>query len=126
MSKKIVHTTDAAQPGGHYSQAVIAGDFVYLAGACPVLPDGTWVSDSFADQARAAFTNLKKVAEEAGASLADAVRVGVYVRNFADFAEMNEIYQEFIGQENLPARTTLPVALNGFDIEVDAVLYTGP
>lgn len=125
MPKKIVHTTDAAQPGGPYSQAVIAGDHVYLAGACPVLPDGTWVRGAFADQARAAFTNLKKVAEAAGSSLADAVRVGVYLRSFDHFPELNEIYTEFFGDSSLPARTTLPVALNGFDIEVDAVLYTG-
>lgn len=55
MTKQAVHTSEAAAPGGPYSQAVIAGDHVYLAGACPVCPDGTWVTGSFADQARAAF-----------------------------------------------------------------------
>jgi enamine deaminase RidA (YjgF/YER057c/UK114 family) len=54
-----------------------------------------------------------------------AVRVGVYQRDFADFAEMNAIYAEFFGSENLPVRTTIPVALAGFDIEVDAILCTG-
>jgi 2-iminobutanoate/2-iminopropanoate deaminase len=125
MPKRIVRTDQAAPPGGPYSQAVVAGDHVYLAGACPVLPDGTWVKGSFAEQARAAFTNLARVAEAAGADLSQAVRVGVYLRDFADFPEMNEIYVEFLGTENLPVRTTIPVALNGFDIEVDAILYTG-
>lgn len=125
MPKQIIATPDAAPPGGPYSQAVVAGDTVYLAGACPVLPDGTWVRGSFVDQARQAFTNLRTVAEAAGSSLADAVRVGVYVANFDDFPAMNEVYVEFFGTENLPVRTTLPVALHGFDIEVDAVLYTG-
>jgi 2-iminobutanoate/2-iminopropanoate deaminase len=124
MPKKIISTSDAAPPGGPYSQAVVAGDFVYLAGACPVLPDGTWVHGPFADQARAAFTNLARVAEAAGADLSQAVRVGAYLRDYADFPEYNEIYVEFFGTENLPARTTLPVALDGFDIELDAVLYT--
>jgi reactive intermediate/imine deaminase len=124
MPKKIISTSDAAPPGGPYSQAVVAGDFVYLAGACPVLPDGTWVRGSFADQARAAFTTLARVAAAAGADLSQAVRVGAYLRDYADFPEYNEIYVEFFGTQDLPARTTLPVALNGFDIELDAVLYT--
>lgn len=125
MPKKTITTEYAAAPGGPYSQAVVAGDFIYLAGACPVLPDGTWVRDSFAAQARAAFTNLENVARAAGAELSQAVRVGVYLRKAADFNEMNAIYSEFFGEHDLPARTTIPVALDGFDIEVDAVFYTG-
>ena len=125
MPKRIITTDQAAPPGGPYSQAVVAGDFVYLAGACPVHPDGTWIRDDFEAAARLAFTNLAAVAEAAGASLAQAVRVGVYLRDFSDFPKMNEIYTEFLGTENLPARTTLPVALEGFQIEIDAVLYTG-
>ncbi|MFI5840044.1 RidA family protein [Catenuloplanes sp. NPDC051500] len=125
MPKRIIVTDKAAPPGGPYSQAVVAGDFVYLAGACPVLPDGTWIRDDFKAAARQSFANLAAVAEAAGASLSQAVRVGVYLRDFADFPAMNEIYVEFLGTENLPARTTLPVALEGFQIEIDAVLYTG-
>ncbi|MBB6345784.1 RidA family protein [Nonomuraea muscovyensis] len=125
MPKRVIDTPEAAPPGGPYSQAVVAGDYVYLAGACPVRPDGTWVRGSFAEQARQAFTNLAKVAEAAGADLSQAVRVGVYVSDFAHFPELNEIYVEFFGTANLPARTTIPVALSGFDIEIDAVLYTG-
>jgi enamine deaminase RidA (YjgF/YER057c/UK114 family) len=98
---------------------------VYLAGAVPMRPDGTWVRGSFAEQARAAFTNLARVAEAAGADLTQAVKVGVYLRDFDDFAEMNTIYAEFFATANLPVRTTLPVPLDGFDIEVDAILYTG-
>ncbi|GAB3843702.1 RidA family protein [Dactylosporangium cerinum] len=122
MTKHVVSTDLAAPPGGPYSQAVIAGGLVFLAGACPVRPDGTWVRGSFAEQARAAFTNLARVAEAAGTDLTHAVRVGVYLRDMADFPELNEIYVEFFGTANLPARTTIPVALDGFDIEVDAVL----
>jgi 2-iminobutanoate/2-iminopropanoate deaminase len=125
MPKRIVHADQAAPAGGPYSHAVVAGDFVYLAGACPVLPDGTWVKGSFSDQAHAAFANLSRVAEAAGATLAQAVRVGAYLRDWADFPEFNRIYAEYFGTEDLPARTTIPVALNGFDIEIDAVLYTG-
>ena len=125
MPKRAVMTDKAAPPGGPYSHAVVAGDTIYLAGAVPALPDGSWVTGTFAEQAHAAFRNLAAVAEAAGSSLDQAVRIGVYLRDFDDFAEMNEIYREYIKGEHLPVRTTLPVALVGFDIEIDAVLYTG-
>ncbi|WP_430780189.1 RidA family protein [Actinoplanes sp. G11-F43] len=125
MPKRAVMTDQAAPPGGPYSHAVVAGDTIYLAGAIPALPDGTRITGTFAEQAHSAFQNLAAVAEAAGSSLDDAVRVGVYLRDFADFPEMNEIYRQYIKGDNLPVRTTLPVPLVGFDIEIDAVLYTG-
>lgn len=124
MPKHTVSTPDAPPPGGPYSSAVVAGDFVYLAGAVPKRTDGTVVAGTFAEQAHQTFANLAAVARAAGADLSQAVRVGVYLADWNDFAEMNTIYIEYFGTSNLPARTTLPVALNGFAIEVDAVLYT--
>ena len=125
MPKRAISTDRAAPVGGPYSQAIVAGDTVYLAGAIPALPDGTWVTGSFADQAHAAFRDLAAVAEAAGAGLDQAVRIGVYLRDFDDFAELNEIYQQYIRGDNPPVRTTLPVPLVGFDIEIDAILYVG-
>jgi reactive intermediate/imine deaminase len=125
MPKRIVLTDQAAPPGGPYSHAVVAGDTIYLAGAIPARPDGTRVTGPFEEQARAAFSNLAAVAAAAGGSLEQAVRVGVYLRDFADFPAMNAVYAEFFGPDNLPVRTTIPVPLVGFDIEVDAILYTG-
>ena len=125
MPKRAVSTGNAAPAGGPYSQAVVAGDTVYLAGAVPALPDGTRVTGSFEEQAHAAFRNLAAVAEAAGGSLAQAVRVGVYLRDFANFAAMNEIYAQYFSGDSPPVRTTIPVALQGMDIEVDAVLYLG-
>ena len=125
MPKRAIHTDQAAPAGGPYSQAIVAGDTVYLAGAIPALPDGTRVTGSFAEQAHAAFRNLAAVAEAAGGSLDQAVRVGVYLRDFGDFAEMNEIYAQYFGGEHPPVRTTIPVVLEGMAIEVDAILYLG-
>lgn len=125
MPKRAIMTDRAAPPGGPYSHAVVAGDTVYLAGAVPALPDGTRVTGSFAEQAHAAFRNLAAVAEAAGASLDQAVRIGVYLRDFDDFGQLNEIYPQYIKGDHLPVRTTLPVPLVGFDIEIDAILYTG-
>ena len=126
MPKRAVHTDKAAPVGGPYAHAVVAGDTIYLAGAIPALPDGSRVTGSFAEQAHAAFRNLATVAEEAGGSLDQAVRIGVYLRDFADFAQLNEIYAQYVKGADLPVRTTLPVPLVDFDIEIDAILYTGP
>jgi reactive intermediate/imine deaminase len=125
MPKRAVSTVNAAPAGGPYSQAVVAGDTVYLAGAVPALPDGTRVTGSFEQQAHAAFGNLAAVAEAAGGSLDQAVRVGVYLRDFGNFAAMNEIYAQYFTGDSPPVRTTIPVALQGMEIEVDAVLYLG-
>ena len=125
MPKRAIKADKAAPVGGPYSHAVVAGDTIYLAGSVPALPDGTRVAGSFAEQAHAAFRNLAACAEAAGASLDDAVRIGVYLRDFGDFGELNEIYPQYIKGDNLPVRTTLPVPLVGFDIEIDAVLYVG-
>jgi reactive intermediate/imine deaminase len=125
MPKRAVMTDRAAPPGGPYSHAVVAGDTVYLAGAVPALPDGTRGTRSVAEQAHAAFRNLAAAAEAAGSSLDQAVRIGVYLRDLGDFAELNQIYPEYVKGDNLPVRTTLPVPLVDFDIEIDAILYTG-
>jgi 2-iminobutanoate/2-iminopropanoate deaminase len=125
MPKRAIKADKAAPVGGPYSHAVVAGDTIYLAGSVPALPDGTRVTGSFAEQAHAAFRNLAACAEAAGASLDDAVRIGVYLRDFGDFAELNEIYPQYIKGDNLPVRTTLPVPLLDIDIEIDAVLYVG-
>jgi reactive intermediate/imine deaminase len=124
MPKRAVSTDRAPAPAGPYSQAIAAGGFVFLAGQGPTAPDGSRVEGSFEEQARQTFSNLQALAEEAGGSLADAVRVGVYLRDMADFATMNEVYREFV-PEPRPARTTIQSDLPGFDIEVDAILFLG-
>jgi reactive intermediate/imine deaminase len=115
---------DAPTPGGPYSHALRAGDTIYLAGQVPFDPATGEQPDGFEAQARQAFRNLEAAARAAGSSLRDAVRVGVYLREMADFAVMNTVYAEFVG-EPYPVRTTIQSDLPGFAIEVDAVLYAG-
>ena len=115
---------DAPPPAGPYSQAIKSGGFVYLAGQGPFRQDGSKVESSFEDAARQTFRNLDAVATAAGASLAHAVRVGVYLRDMANFAAMNKIYTEFF-REPYPVRTTIQSDLPGFDIEVDCVIAVG-
>ncbi len=116
-----VRAADAPPPAGPYSHAIRSGGFLFLAGQGPFRPDGSKVESSFEEQARQAFSNLQAVAAAAGASLADAVRVGVYLRDMADFGAMNKVYIEFL-RDPMPARTTIQSDLPGFDIEVDAIV----
>jgi 2-iminobutanoate/2-iminopropanoate deaminase len=115
---------EAPPPAGPYSQAIRSGGFLFLSGQGPFRPDGSKVETSFEDQARQTFRNLEAVAAAAGASLVHAVRVGVYLRDMANFAVMNKVYAEFL-REPMPARTTIQSDLPGFDIEVDAIIAMG-
>jgi len=124
MPKRPLSTDRAPAPAGPYSQAIAAGGFVFLAGQGPTAADGSRVEGSLEDQARQTFSNLRAVAEEAGGSLADAVRVGVYLQDMAGFPAMNDVYREFF-PEPRPARTTIQSDLPGFDIEADAILFLG-
>lgn len=121
MSKRIVSTERAPAPSGAYSQGVAAGELVFLAGQGPFRPDGNKVEGGFEAEARQTFTNVAAVAEAAGGSLADAVRVGVFLREMENFDAMDAIYREFF-PEPRPARTTVQSDLPGFEIEVDAII----
>ena len=116
-----IHAADAPPAAGPYSHAIKSAGLVFLAGQGPFRKDGSRVEGSFEDQARQTFENLEAVAAAAGASLADAVRVGVYLRDMSNFPAMNSIYREFF-REPYPARTTVQSDLPGFDIEVDAII----
>jgi len=116
-----IHAADAPPAGGPYSHAIKSAGLVFLAGQGPFRKDGSRVEGSFEEQARQTFENLEAVAAAAGASLADAVRVGVYLRDMSNFPAMNSIYREFF-REPYPARTTVQSDLPGFDIEVDAII----
>jgi reactive intermediate/imine deaminase len=125
MTERIpIRTQDAPPPGGPYSQAIRSGGFLFLAGQGPFRVDGTKVEGSFEDQARQTFRNLEAVAKAAGSSLADAVRVGVFLRDMSNFPALNKVCAEFL-RDPMPARTTIQSDLPGFEIEVDAVLALG-
>jgi 2-iminobutanoate/2-iminopropanoate deaminase len=122
--KQVFFADDAPEPGGAYSHAVRAGDTIYLAGQVPKDPETGEQPDGFEEQARQAFRNLEAAARAAGSTLADAVRVGVYLTDMSAFAVMNEVFAEFVPEPS-PVRTTIQSDLPGIAIEVDAVLYVG-
>ncbi len=115
-------TADGAPPpAGPYSHGVVASGLLFLAGQGPFDAAGTRVGETVADQVRQTLENLDNVARAAGTELVNAVRVGVYLRDLADFAEMNEVYRSFF-REPYPARTTIQSDLVGMDVEIDAVV----
>ena len=120
--RDVIHADGAPAPGGPYSHAVRAGGLVFLAGQIGHDPATGELAEGFEAQARQTFRNLEAVARAAGGSLADAVRIGIYLRDMSNFATLNEVYGEFIS-EPYPARTTIQSDLPGFAIEVDAVLW---
>jgi len=121
MAKRQITTDEAAPPGGPYSQAIVAAGIAFLAGQTPMTSGGELVEGGFEDQARQAFDNLVAVAQAAGGSLDQAVRVGVYLRDMGDFAAMNSVWERYFSEPR-PARTTIQSNLPGFAIEVDAIL----
>ncbi|MFT4630526.1 MAG: reactive intermediate/imine deaminase [Dinoroseobacter sp.] len=125
MSKIIISTKAAPAAIGAYSQAVKVADTVYISGQIPLNPDTMEViSQDFEPQARQVFENLKVVADAAGGSLADAVKLTVYLTDLNDFAALNTVMADYIS-EPFPARAAVQVAAlpKGVQIEIDAVLY---
>ena len=112
-------------PGGPYSAGIKVGNLLFLAGQGPFDNNGERVGDTFVEQARATFDNLEQVANAAGTSLKNAVRIGAYLSSLDYFEEFNTVMAEYVDQP-YPARTTIPVALTEFDVEIDAVLFIEP
>jgi 2-iminobutanoate/2-iminopropanoate deaminase len=109
-------------PGGPYSAGIKVGNLLFLAGQGPFDKSDERVGDTFAEQARATFDNLERVANAAGTSLKNAVRIGAYLSSLDYFEEFNTVMAEYVNQP-YPARTTIPVALSEFDVEIDAVVF---
>ncbi|MBV9913039.1 MAG: RidA family protein [Sinobacteraceae bacterium] len=127
MTRQTIHTNNAPQASGPYSQAVRAGDTLYLSGQIPLDP-GTMqmVSGDIEAEIRRVFENLRAVAEAAGSSLANAVKVNVYLTDLAHFAKVNEIMASYCTQP-FPARAAIGVAQlpRGARVEIECVLHLG-
>jgi 2-iminobutanoate/2-iminopropanoate deaminase len=119
-----VSALGAPKAAGPYSHAVRSGGLLFCSGQTPIEPEsGELVEGSVGEQTARCLQNLQVVCAAAGASLEDAVRVGVFVTDMASFGEVNEAYATFFAQEP-PARTTIGVAALplGAHVEIDAVV----
>ena len=123
MSKTIIATADAPAAIGPYSQAARAGSTVYLSGQIGLDPATMQMAEGIDAQIARVFDNLKAVAAAAGGSLADAVKVNIYLTDLAHFAKVNDAMASHFSQP-YPARATVQVAAlpRGALVEIDAVL----
>jgi reactive intermediate/imine deaminase len=124
MSKQPISTPAAPQAIGTYSQAVKAGNTVYLSGQIPLDPaSGQMVDGDMRAQVTRVFDNLSAVAKAAGGSLNDVVKLNVFLTDLAHFALVNEIMAQYFAQP-YPARAAVGVASlpRGAAVEMDAVM----
>jgi 2-iminobutanoate/2-iminopropanoate deaminase len=117
-----VHTDGAAQPGGTYSQGIVAGEFLFVSGQGPFDATGAVVGETFEEQAIATLANISAIAQAAGGRIEDAVKIGAYLHDQDDFPVWDAVCAKTFARP-FPARTTTETNLIGFDIEVDAIIW---
>jgi 2-iminobutanoate/2-iminopropanoate deaminase len=123
--KSVVRTEDAPAPfqGAPYSQAIRAGELVFVSGQLALRPDhAEIVGETIQEQTEQVFANLRAILEEAGSSLDQLVKTTVFLQNLDDFAGMNEVYASHVGATP-PARSTVEVAKlpSGALVEIEAI-----
>ena len=124
MTREIIQTDRAPQAIGTYSQAVRSGNTVYMSGQIPLIPESMeLVEGDMEAQIRRVFDNLSAVAEAAGGSLADVVKLNVFLPDLGHFAIVNEVMAGYF-QPPYPARAAVGVAAlpKGAQVEMDAVM----
>lgn len=125
MPKTQISTSKGSPPGGPYSQAIRAGDFIFVAGQAPKDPaTGQIVGDTIEAQTQQTLENLKAILEAAGASMADVVKVSAHLTDLSLFDRYNRVYVQYF-PEPRPVRTTVGSQLLGFMVEIDAIAYVG-
>jgi len=109
-AKKVIKTDRAPNPVGPYSQAIMAGNTLYLAGQIAINPEnGEMVTDNIENEARQVMDNLQAVLQEAGMGMEDVVKTTIYMTDLNNFGKVNEIYGSYFG-DMPPARVTVGVA----------------
>jgi len=122
-STRKVSTERAPKPVGPYSQAMVAGNTIYVAGQGPFDPKTGKMPTTFEEQAVQVFENIKAIVIAGGATMADVVKVNVYLADLANFSKMNEVYKRYFTEE-YPARATVGAQLlleMGIEVECIAV-----
>ena len=123
--KKIIHTEKAPAALGPYSQAIEVNGTLYVSGQIPFVPETmTLVSDCVKAQTKQSLENIKAILEAAGYTFKDVVRAGVFIKDMNDFAAVNEVYAEYLGDVK-PARACVEVARLPKDVllEVEAIAW---
>lgn len=123
--KEIVNTKKAPAAIGPYSQAVKAGDMIFVSGQLPIdSVTGAFAGDDIKSQTYQSLTNIKNILASAGVDISQCVKVGVFMKDMNMFADMNAVYSEFF-QTDCPARAAVEVARLPKDalVEIEAIAY---
>ena len=122
----IISTTGAPAAVGPYSQGIRAGDFIFVSGQTPLVPEtGVMAPGGIQDLARQCLENIKAILEAAGACLDDVIKATVFLTDMDDFAKVNEVYAKYFNGSALPARSCIQVAglpMNAL-VEIEAIAY---
>ena len=119
MKKEIINTEKAPAALGPYSQAIKAGNTIYVSGQIPLIPETMEIiSDDVQEQTKQSLENVKAVLEAAEATLNDVVKASVFIKDMNDFTKINEIYATYF-TENNPARACVEVARLPKDVKVE-------
>ena len=124
MTKEIISTKNAPQAIGPYSQAVKAGNLMFISGQIPLDPEtGDLVSQLIEDQAKQVLENVKSICEAAGCSLDDIVKISIFLTDLSNFAVVNDMMKEYFS-EPYPARATVEVSglPLGVNVEIEAIV----
>jgi 2-iminobutanoate/2-iminopropanoate deaminase len=120
---KFISTKKAPEPAGHYSQAIVHNDLVFVSGQLPVNPEtGEKVVCSIEEQTRQVLSNLQFILEAAGSSMDRVLKVTVYISDISLWGRLNAVYSEFF-KDHRPARAVVPTKElhYGFQVEMEAI-----
>jgi 2-iminobutanoate/2-iminopropanoate deaminase len=127
MAKKVISTTTAPQAIGPYSQAIQAGEFLFVSGQIAIDPaTGNVETGDIRSQTKRVLENIRAILAASGSSLESVVKTTIFLKSMADFASVNEVYGTYF-VENRPARATVEVSSlpKGVAVEIDAVAFLG-
>lgn len=118
--KKEIRTDKAPKPIGPYSQGLVVGKMIYVAGQGPKNPETEKTPETIGEQTRQVMTNIKMILEAGGATMDNVVKSTVHLADLKDFQAFNEVYKEFFNPP-FPVRTTVGSSLLGILVEIDVI-----
>lgn len=124
MAKEIIFTENAPSPIGPYSQAVLAGNMLFVSGQISIDPaTGEMKMDSIEDETAQVMYNIRAILEAAGLDFSDVVKCSIFLENMDDFNRVNEVYGDFFENDSAPARETVEVSRlpKGVNVEISCI-----
>ena len=122
---KSIHTDQAPAAIGPYSQGILAGQFLFVSGQLPINPaDGKMIDGDISERANQVFRNISAIIDSAGGSIADVVKITLFLTDMGDFQYVNEVYSQHF-ESPFPARSAIQVSALplGSNIEAEAIAY---